>query len=187
MAVLELESPYKEVWRKAYIRESEDGRKRVDLINDATNRTTVSYARYLLAVKIGRFLTEDEEADHIDTDKSNDKIENLQVLTVKEHLKKTVSEIPKGVCNTVLCSHCSKSINIPTWKLNVRKNFFCSRSCNAKFSRSKGLWSGKQSFSDDLINEIRRLYKEGKTGYRISKILNLSSGSVYTYLKNFKD
>lgn len=69
-------------WKRAYLRTSSDGRKRVDLVNSASNRTTTSYARYLISVVNGRYLTEDEEVDHIDNDCTNDEISNLQILTI---------------------------------------------------------------------------------------------------------
>ena len=45
--------------------------------------------RYLLAVKLGRYLTDEEQVDHIDDDKTNDNIDNLQILTVKENAVKS--------------------------------------------------------------------------------------------------
>lgn len=55
---------------------------------DHNKRTTVSYARYLLSVKLGRKLEKWEQVDHIDNDKTNDVIENLQILTVRENNQK---------------------------------------------------------------------------------------------------
>lgn len=51
-------------------------------------RTTISYARYLMSVKEGRVLEEYEEVDHIDNDKTNDEISNLQILTRSENVRK---------------------------------------------------------------------------------------------------
>ena len=48
-------------------------------------RTTLSYARYLMCVKEGRILNPEEQVDHIDNDKSNDDINNLQILTQREN------------------------------------------------------------------------------------------------------
>ena len=72
--VIELESPYKEIYRKGYLREDKSGRKRLDLINSKRDRTTISYARYLVSVDLGYVLGQDYEVDHIDTDCSNDEI-----------------------------------------------------------------------------------------------------------------
>lgn len=93
---IELEYPYNN-WRKGYININKDNRRTVTLYNTSKDRSSVQYARYLLAVKLGRFLTDDEEADHIDEDKTNDCLSNLQVLTKKDHRAKNVV-ILTGVC-----------------------------------------------------------------------------------------
>lgn len=56
--------------------------------NSELKRTTISYARYLMSVKLKRFLTVEETVDHIDNDRTNDSIENLQILSDKEDKKK---------------------------------------------------------------------------------------------------
>ena len=43
--------------------------------------------RYVLEQKIGRLLTSNEVAHHIDGDKINNTQENLEVLTVSDHIK----------------------------------------------------------------------------------------------------
>lgn len=156
------------------------------MVNNSEERTTVSYARYLLSVKLGRYLTDDEEADHIDADKTNDSLENLQVLSREEHIKKTISDRPICIAYTAICTFCTEEFKVPPWKFKTRKNFFCSRSCNAKFTRSLGKWAGIEKWSSSVLLQIKELYDRGNTGYKIAKILNLSSGGIYTHLKQFK-
>lgn len=55
-------------------------------------RTTITMAKYKLSVKHGRILNKHEEADHIDGDKSNDVINNLQILTSKQNRIKSIVE-----------------------------------------------------------------------------------------------
>lgn len=50
--------------------------------------TLMSYARYLLCLKENRILNETEQADHIDEDKTNDDINNLQILSKQENIRK---------------------------------------------------------------------------------------------------
>ena len=87
--VINLEEPYSSLYRKGYLRIPKDGRKMVDLFNSSEDRTTISYARYLMCVNLGYILSKDYEVDHIDRDKNNDDISNLQVLSVEEHRRKT--------------------------------------------------------------------------------------------------
>jgi hypothetical protein len=85
---INLEKPFDTVWKSGYLRLCNDGRKRVDLVNSNDSRTTISYAKYLMSVKLGYELPSDIEVDHKDNDKTNDDISNLQLLTSEENKKK---------------------------------------------------------------------------------------------------
>jgi len=54
-----------------------------------TRPKTVLWARYKLEKKLGRPLRADETVDHKDEDKTNDRISNLQVLTLAENSTKS--------------------------------------------------------------------------------------------------
>lgn len=138
---IELNRPYSDDWRLGYLRTSPDGRKRVDLFNTNSDRTTVSYSRYLMACKEGRYLSDNEEVDHKDTDCTNDDIDNLQILSIEEHRLKTSNENTGRSFITLSCSYCGtvfdKELRIIKSKPN-QLNHFCSRSCNGKFYWSQG-------------------------------------------------
>ena len=55
-------------------------------------RTSTSHARYLMAIHLGRKLSSKEQVDHIDGDKTNDTIENLQILSQVNNMKKSRKE-----------------------------------------------------------------------------------------------
>lgn len=134
--VIDLESPYKEIYRKGYLREDKFGRKRLDLINSKIDRTTISYARYLVSVDLGYMLGQDFEVDHIDTDCSNDELHNLQVLSIEEHREKTSKENKTGRTMVELtCLCCGKDFTREKRNVQVERPL-CSRSCNGKMSRS---------------------------------------------------
>lgn len=137
---IELQYPYCNDWRSGYLREGKGGRKRLDLYNSNTDRTTVAYARYLISCHIGRYLTDKEEVDHIDTDCSNDDISNLQFLSTEEHIEKTTSENTVGRTYVeILCANCGTLFPREARLVHKKnKNYFCSRSCNGKFYWSKG-------------------------------------------------
>lgn len=114
---IELETPYRELYRFGYLVTNKENRKHVILYNSKTDRTTVSYARYLMTVKLGHFISDDLHVDHIDNDKTNDSIDNLQVLTVKENAQKQglISRKWKHgtlsgyrYCKCELCTACSR-------------------------------------------------------------------------------
>lgn len=136
---IELEYPFVNDWRLGYLRTSRDGRKRVDLYNSDTERTTISYARYLMSCHIGRYLTEDEEVDHVDRDRTNDELSNLQILSVEDHRKKSTAEATTGRTMVMItCAYCGKASEKE--KRNVKyANSFCNRSCAGKYNGFKSI------------------------------------------------
>ena len=83
-----VEYPYSTMYKRAYITTNDEGRKLVIFIQNGRPVHGTPYARYLMAVKLGRFLRKDEQVDHIDNDRTNDVIENLQILSQTENIKK---------------------------------------------------------------------------------------------------
>ena len=97
---IEILPPYDTDYNKAYLVTSQ-GRNSVCLYNSETKkRHTVSYARYLMSTHLGRFLDKDEHVDHIDNDKSNDVITNLQILSQLENNRKQARLRGKKWLNT---------------------------------------------------------------------------------------
>ena len=85
---INLKSPFKEKWKQGYLVTNTLDRKFVILYNSATDRSTIPYARYLMCVKLGRELKPEEHVDHINNDKTDDRISNLQILTQTENNQK---------------------------------------------------------------------------------------------------
>lgn len=88
------ENPYGKGFYSGYlVFNKKEGRRYVILFKDNLGHasTSVSYARFLLAGKIGRKLENDEQADHIDNDKTNDTLDNLQLLSKKENIQKYIA------------------------------------------------------------------------------------------------
>lgn len=128
--VLELYPGYSRV-SKPYV--GRDNRKRCSLSGSGLKSKTSQYARLLLEVKIGRRLKGDETVDHIDEDKTNDNLDNLQVLSRSENIRKSQSFRPEekyfGFCP--VCSNgFSKAMrNVRSNKKQGREGPFCSRNC----------------------------------------------------------
>lgn len=130
-----LQEPFKSTWRKGYLRVAKDGRKRVDLINNKHNRTTISYARYLVSVDRGELVDSGVEVDHIDNDRTNDSLDNLQELEVHLHRAKTASEVSGRSFTILICPNCNKEFQKETRNMKPFTTPKCSRKCNGEYSR----------------------------------------------------
>ena len=107
-----------------------DGRKHVVLV-EGKNKKTVSYPRWLMANHLGRDLLSTETIDHIDNDFTNDSIDNLQLLTLEENVRKDHKLIEWFIFN---CPVCGIETRKPTSKVKHNRKQgksgpYCSRSC----------------------------------------------------------
>lgn len=128
-----LSEPYSLDWSKGYLNTNTEGRRTLTLYNNNANRSSTQYARYLLSVKLGRYLTKDEEVDHIDGDKTNDSISNLQILGKKQNRQKSnPTTFIKGfcyICGVEIIKRKS-DLRSPSKKLDLKNGLLtCSRSC----------------------------------------------------------
>lgn len=100
---------------------------------ETSERRTLLYSKFLMSIKHGRWLYPDEEVDHIDGDKSNDTLENLEILTSEKHREKT--NIENGhIKESAICPACKKEF------IKKRKSRrFCCRSCADSLRNCMGL------------------------------------------------
>ncbi len=87
-----------------------------------------------MCCKLNRYLSDDEHVDHIDNDKMNDSISNLQILSQKENNQKGRSKslmtLRCPVCNNEFTKEARNLKN----KLASGKEPTCSRTCGGKLS-----------------------------------------------------
>lgn len=125
-----------------YIVTNKENRKTICLVNKNTRkRLTMSYARYLMCVKEKRILRNEEHVDHIDNDKTNDSINNLQILTQEDNNKKSrlVNNINRKLI-TLKCPECEKIFTKPYNKSHFQKGGYfdvCSKECLYKINKKK--------------------------------------------------
>ena len=115
-----------------------EGRRLVCLVAmDKSHRTSTSYARYLMSIELGKRLAKTAHVDHIDGDKLNDTLENLQVISLAENNKKAALE--RGVERTyaaLRCPGCGRRFVRERRQTHLAKGGIytaCSRSCSGKF------------------------------------------------------
>lgn len=117
-----------------YIRK--DNRKHIIIVGDDGSKRTQSYPRFVMEQHLGRSLLKEETVDHIDNNFNNNSIENLQILSLSENVKKATALKPVQIYE-FLCPCCGKSSSKPmnwvkhNWKLG-KKGPYCSRKCAGK-------------------------------------------------------
>lgn len=124
-------------------RNSETGRLHVCVwLKDKKISINLTLARFRMQEHLGRILDPEEEVDHIDEDKTNDELSNLQILTKAENLKKAHTKyIDPTKAN---CFFCEREFTLTPKQqsqrhMNRRRTSgpFCSHSCAGKFGNSQ--------------------------------------------------
>lgn len=136
-----------------------DNRKHICIIHPDGRRQTKSYPRYLMEKHIGRELLESETIDHIDDDFTNDDIDNLQILTLVENVKKELKKDRyKPKYATFKCPVCG--VIATKRESSVRHNLtqcksgpFCSRSCAGTFT-TVAKYKGKAISTDYTVHTL---------------------------------
>lgn len=125
------------------------------LVNGSIHRTTMSYARYLLSVHLGRRLGKDEHVDHINDDKTDDRVENFQILTPKENKEKYDKNNPAQLVEFI-CPICTSPFYLTKSKSHGKISPCCSKACGYK-KISKTLTKEKKPI--DVYEGVRNKYK----------------------------
>ena len=129
---LDLKLPYNKDYKAGYLNINKEPRRVVSLVKNDGTKSSTSYSRYLFSVSIGRYLDVDEHVDHIDGNKLNDTIENLQILSQTENNIKSIIERGKSMETLdFICPICSKVFSRRKSNYTYRPNFIptCSRKC----------------------------------------------------------
>lgn len=118
---------------------NKEPRRVVVIYRSHAERSSMSYARYLVSMQLKRQLLEHEEVDHIDNDKMNDNLENLQVLSSDEHRDKTDGLKSRRVL-TLTCPECQGEFTRERRLIVYSQRKYppaCSRSCAGKYQRKQ--------------------------------------------------
>lgn len=185
---INLEKPYSDKWKNGYLVVNPEGRKTVILFNSRYNRSSVSYARYLMSVHLGYEIPSEYEVDHINNDKTDDRIENLQLLTPQENLKKQTQWYIDNVQirHTLQCPFCGNTFTVTDaylkGKINQgQKNLFCSRSCNSKYHIATNRMPVPACLPEEDIQRIKELRQQGLSSYKISELTGFARNTVMKY------
>lgn len=121
--------------------ERKDKRKHIVIVHEDGQKQTKSYPKFLMEQHLGRELEDWETVDHINNDFTDDRIENLQILSREENARKESPLRPKLEIKTFACPECKISFNKRMHRVRYnqgkRQNAgpFCSRKCSGTWTR----------------------------------------------------
>lgn len=109
------------------------------IVRDHPNRTKNDYVlhhRVVVENHLGRLLESSEVVHHIDGNKKNNLLSNLEVMSVSEHARHHGQEISRKYVD-LKCPECGKEFIREKNQTHLQKGTSytaCSRSCSGKFS-----------------------------------------------------
>lgn len=115
-----------------------DGRKHMCVVRPGNKRTTVSYPKYLVERRLGRYLASAETVDHLNGDFTDDSPENVRVIERSQHAREDARR-PK--VHEFECPQCEIQFSLSGKRLHYavsnrrqrKAGPFCNRSCAGKY------------------------------------------------------
>jgi hypothetical protein len=159
-----------------------DNRQRCVLYFDDQTTTSRSYAKLLLEVKLGRRLTPQEEADHINDDHTDDSENNIQLLSREQNIQKQREYIDENL--EVYGFHCAVCETPFLMKKHARNQqlkqsttglAFCNPVCS-NIHRTE-----QNSISDECRRKIHLHLENGKSTSEVALLVGVSEKTVRKY------
>lgn len=114
------------------------------------SRKTMSHARWLICKKEKRWLNPDETVDHIDENPLNDNLENLQILSISDNVRRSIK--PSRIY-TFICPTCGLEAEKLLCKVKHNRKQgkagpFCGKQCSRQWQIIMAISSSGEQPSD---------------------------------------
>lgn len=160
MKRIRAEYPYNDYYLYVVFHKGE-GRNYANLIpidrRGALKRKTISYARYLMSVKEKRVLDKNEHVDHKDNDKTNDDIDNLQIMTLAENNVKEAKRHGRKYVR-LKCPNCGCIFEKPKRQTHLQKSrqkyTSCSRHCSSYIGARLQHYPNDETLKKNIENNV---------------------------------
>ncbi len=140
-------------WEGCWVTEPEYfprlGRYQIRLRTSEKKWVFIPYARYIMSVHMGSELASSMQVDHVDGDKTHDRLENLQILSASENSKKRKFDymmLSKKI--EIKCPGCGKLVHKDPKNTHLTKKgrtfSTCSSKCNGIITAIKRYGSEEQ-------------------------------------------
>lgn len=148
------------------------------------NDKLVREHRYIMEQHIGRSLSYNEVVHHINGNKSDNRLSNLEIKSRQLHAEDHGKEHPAAFI-TLSCSKCNTTFQRLKryYKRNVKlgiTDFYCSRSCQLEHMQKV---THKSVTPPAIVEKILEMKRNGMTGYSIANMLGLYKRTVYFILE----
>lgn len=160
---VEVSDFYKNEFKKVYIITNKEPRRMACMIRYDNTRKVISYAKYLYTSYYKCEIPEGYDIDHINNDRMDDRIENLQILSKIENIRKSHRQKEYVILE---CPICHKMFQYEKRNLSSHPHPCCSRKCGGKYShitakKNNNSKEKKKHFCEQCGKEIEK-YTGGK-------------------------
>lgn len=157
---IKIDYPYSEIYDSGYTYDNSETQTvllYLKKINETCYDKCIPYARYLMGVKLGRILEKSERVYHIDDNKLNNNIDNLELKTdIKNKPKPCKSHYVE-----IKCTYC-ESLFIRKSQLVQKDHNFCNHDCKTKYDHRQAIINNRvrkpSNYNNTLFRDQYKLY-----------------------------
>lgn len=177
---IDISDYYKEQgYDRVYVATNKEPRRVATLYGPNMKTASMSYAKYLYTSHYHSDVPQGYEVDHINSDKMDDRVKNLQIVTSKYNRQK--DHLSKEMV-VKICPVCGSEFLLNKRDEKFKPNPTCSRKCG-NIKKSQTLTN--RTKIDITKEQLEDLLKQNLSRKEAANILGVSQNTLRRYLKTF--